>query len=101
MERKLTEPQERALRVLERAEEQPSGALSPAMLGEMMVREADYNRINKAQGMGRLGGTMGTRLIRIGLAYRKETRNQYTGEVYDHGYAITGKGRVALRNGTY
>ncbi len=60
MARSLTGPQRRALAALPVS----PGALSPAELGAAM----GGTRSNRAQGLGRLGGTMGSRLERLGLA---------------------------------
>ena len=81
----LTEPQRKALAYMaERA------WASPADLGEAIGGTARM----KAQGLGRLGGTMGTRLVRLGLArHASRERSGYSA------YAITQAGREALAHG--
>lgn len=62
---------------------------TPADIGDALT----VGRIRplKAQGAGRLGGTMGTRLVRLGLAeHANSLRNGFPA------YAISAKGRLAL-----
>lgn len=82
----LTEPQYRALRHLASV-----NWCSPSSLGEAM---SDRKHL-RTQGAGRLGGTMGTRLCKMGLAQRQKMRWR-DGELYDAGYAITESGRHAI-----
>lgn len=72
------------------------GPAMPARLGEAMWRgdpEAVARRPHgaTAQGFGRSGGTMGTRLVALGWAYRAPYVNGWP-----QGYAITREGREAF-----
>lgn len=60
-------------------------ALGVALTGGM---KKDGTRQLKAQGLGRIGGSMGARLVRMGLAISR-----------DRGYAISGKGYKELKRG--
>lgn len=78
----LTGPQIKALRYLGTV-----NFATPAQIGEAM----GGTRRGVAQGLGRLGGAMGTRLVRMGLA-RDASRD-------NHGYAayaITSGGRLRV-----
>ena len=66
--RELTAPQRRALAFLATV---PSA--SPAMIGEALTRERRPPL--SPQGAGRLGGTMGARLCRMGLAWNASYDN--------------------------
>ena len=79
MGERLTEAQVRVLRVL-------AGApyLSPAEIGWSLSPKL------KAQGAGRLGGTMGWRLVAKGMA-----AHHHVGR-WSRGYHITPAGRAAL-----
>lgn len=83
---KLTEAQRRALRHLASV-----NWCSPASLGEAM---SDQERL-KAQGAGRIGGSMGGRLVKMGLAARH--LEPWPGHgMCAAGYEITTAGRAAL-----
>lgn len=78
----LTEPQAKALRYLA---EHP--ICSPADLGQGM----GGTRTGKAQGLGRLGGGMAARLIKMGLVYdASHSRGGFPA------YSISAAGRSAL-----
>ena len=67
---RLTQPQRRALQYLAAERGGRDGLTSPAELGYGMQPGpvAGMGRALKPQGAGRLGGTMGARLVRMGLA---------------------------------
>lgn len=81
---KLTGPQRKALLYLS---ERPYAA--PSEIGYAMTG-GQHSQL-KGQGAGRLGGTMGARLERMGLARTSNRRAGFPA------YEITSEGRAALR----
>lgn len=82
----LTAAQRRALRHLESV-----NWCTPASLGQAL---SDRDHL-KAQGAGRIGGAMGSHLVRLGLADRHRIPWK-GGALYAAGYHITPAGRTAL-----
>jgi len=85
----LTEPQKRALMALSK-----HPYLSPAMLGQYMLPKG--HRHLKAQGYGRLGGSMAWRLRRMGLARSVDRAFGSDARRWSLGFAITELGRKRL-----
>lgn len=97
---KLTEAQRYALQALAAI----GGDVSPARLGQAMMerpgveaRRRGGNR-NSSQGLGRIGGAMGTRLVKMGLASRGF--RQRDGGFERYGYSITPAGRALIPGGS-
>jgi len=86
---KLTKAQMTALAALARSWKTPAG-LGEAITGGL--QRSGYPM--KPQGLGRIGGAMGTRLMRKGLAQFHHKRWP-TGGLYIAGYEITDAGRAA------
>ncbi len=82
----LTEPQRKALTFLASVT-----CASPAAIGYAMTPARKHPL--KAQGAGRLGGTMAARLMRNGLVCNASYMNSGFAA-----YAITAKGRQALND---
>lgn len=85
--RKLTDPQRRALAFLASRD-----SAMPAEIGYALT--ADQRWPLKPQGAGRLGGSMGTRLQKMGLT--RAVNRLIGGSLWPAGYAITQAGRKAL-----
>lgn len=81
----LTEPQKKALQYLASV---PWAA--PSEIGQAMI--ADGARM-KAQGMGRLGGTMATRLMKRGLVFPADSQRSGF-----PAYRISAAGREVLKD---
>ena len=86
---KLTEPQRCALKALAKAT-----YLSPGEIGYALTEGRKPPL--RSQGAGRLGGTMGNRLVKMGLA--KHYKSQFAGKTWYRGYSINALGRSALRD---
>jgi hypothetical protein len=87
---KLTEPQRRALSYLATVAD-----ASPARIGEAMYHDG-WLRLEQnlsAQGCGRVGGTMATRLVKMGLVRDVSLKNGGW-----PAYAISPEGRKALKS---
>ena len=87
---KLTKPQQLALAYLASVDWS-----TPADLGYAMAGDIEHPM--RAQGAGRVGGCMGTRLSKMGLAGRHYREWPGKGR-YAAGYEITQSGRAALRD---
>lgn len=81
----LTKPQRLALEFLDRA-----AFATPQQIGYAMTPDRDYPL--KPQGAGRIGGAMGCRLVRMGLAHDASLSNSGFSA-----YSISRQGRAALR----
>lgn len=86
MNKKLTVSQFKALRVLSLHDYLTSASLGMEMTNGV---KRDGGPM-KAQGLGRLGGTMGTRLVLMGLAWNSHRAGGYPA------YEISSKGRRVL-----
>lgn len=83
----MTEPQKIALKFL-------AGRpyATPSEIGEAMLRDRKFQRARTAQGLGRIGGAMGSRLTAFGWA--ADASNRRGGFP---AYRITEVGRTALK----
>lgn len=84
----LTDPQRRALTYVT---EHPGA--SPAMVGWAI---SDREPALKAQGAGRLGGTMLWRLRKLGLVSASLRDMDRRGRCFSGGWRVTHAGRIAL-----
>lgn len=83
---KLTKPQKLALSFLATVD-----YAAPARIGQAMITERYRGQGHSAQGLGRVGGTMASRLVKMGMARDRSREFDYFPR-----YSITDAGRAAL-----
>lgn len=90
---KLTKAQAWALKVLSDGRPYRPAALGQEMMERPGVVRHGGNQ-NSRQGLGRIGGTMSARLVKMGLA--REERFRWDGRLWSNGIRISASGLSAL-----